>query len=237
MHHVHHYSANCALDACLWLPHVDDGSENRRKFACTSSQVQRGIRGRVAAETLSWRAGKAVRVVVRDAGKAKAFAALGAEVVVAELFDEAGADPGACLGPRACSLLSPPDSRGHRLPLAARRRSAASLARAAKAANVRHVVFLSSIGCATCERHRPDPHHPRARASKRAARNWATGDVRATGATSSRTGRRGLQPARQDGVCPAFCAANRAIRDGNQPRRNIGSAVARALLDGPRGPA
>jgi uncharacterized protein YbjT (DUF2867 family) len=186
-----------------------------------------GHTGSVAAETLL-AAGKAVRVVVRDAAKAKALAARGAEVVVAELADEPALTQ-ALQGAEGVFLLSPPDFAATDF-VAARKKLMASLARAAQAAHVGHVVFLSSIGAQHASGTGPVvTTHAGEQALRETglpvtfvrpgyfAENWAAV----------------LQPARQDGVLPSFLAASRAIP--MVATRDIGSVVARALLDGPRG--
>jgi len=186
-----------------------------------------GNTGSVAAEALL-DAGKPVRVVVRNALKAKHLAARGAQVVEADLSDE-GAMVQAFQGAQGVYLLSPPDVTLADF-FAARKRLVESLARAVKAAAVKHVVFLSSTG---------------------AQHSSGTGMIvstyvgeqalRATGlpVTFVRAAyfidnwASALQPAQQDGVLPSFIAASRAIP--MVASRDIGKTVARALLDGPRG--
>ncbi len=186
-----------------------------------------GHTGSIAAETLL-RAGKKLRVVVRDAGKAKALAAQGAEVVVATLEDEAALTQ-AMLGAEGVFLLSPPDL-GARDFLAERKKLTASLARAAKAANVAHVVFLSSIGSQHAEGTGPIlSTHEAERAL--AESGLPVTFVRAAYFAENWAGV--LQPAQQDGVLPSFIAASRAIP--MVATEDIGKTVAEALLDGPRG--
>ena len=186
-----------------------------------------GHTGSIAAETLL-QAGKKVRVVVRDAGKAQALAARGAEVVVASLDDEPALTK-AMLGAEGVFLLSPPDLGASDF-LAERKKLTAALSRAAKAAKVGHVVFLSSIGSqhaqgtglilSTHEGERVLRESGVPATFVRAAyfaENWAGV----------------LQPAQQDGVLPSFLAASRAI--AMVATEDIGKTVAQALLDGPRG--
>lgn len=102
-----------------------------------------GNTGSVVAETLLAQ-GKPVRVIVRDAAKGESWKARGAEVAVAEL-DDAAALTRAFANVQGAYLLLPPlptseDPVGHN----AKRTRA--LAQAVKAANVPHVVLLSSIG-------------------------------------------------------------------------------------------
>jgi len=102
-----------------------------------------GHTGSVAAETLL-AAGKALRVVVRDAGKAKALAARGAELFTADLSDEAALTR-AFEGADGVFVLSPPDATLHDF-LGQRKKLTDGFARVAKAASVKHVVLLSSVG-------------------------------------------------------------------------------------------
>ena len=186
-----------------------------------------GNTGSVAAETLL-AAGKAVRVVVRSAAKAKALAERGAEVVEADLNDEA-AMTAAFRGAEGVFLLSPPDVTLDGF-LAKRKQLLESLARAAKAAHVKHAVFLSSIGGQHAE-------------GTGIIRSTHTGEqiLRASGlpvtfvraAYFVENWGSVLHPARTDGVLPSFVAAKQTIP--MVASRDIGTTVANALLDGPRG--
>ncbi|HEY0466076.1 MAG TPA: NmrA family NAD(P)-binding protein, partial [Polyangiaceae bacterium] len=186
-----------------------------------------GNTGSVAAEALL-DAGKRVRAVVRNAAKAKHLAARGAELVEADLSDEAALVE-AFRGADGVYLLSPPD-----VTLAdfftVRKQLVHGLARAVKAAAVKHVVFLSSAGAqhsaGTGMIVSTYAGEPALRATGlpvtfvRAAYfmdNWASV----------------LTPAQKDGLLPSFIAASRAIP--MVASRDIGKTVARALLDGPRG--
>ncbi|HEX7454389.1 MAG TPA: NmrA family NAD(P)-binding protein [Polyangiaceae bacterium] len=186
-----------------------------------------GNTGSVAAEALL-AAGKKVRVVVRSAEKAKALAARGAEVFTADLSDEA-ALARAFEGAEGVYLLSPPDVTLKDF-LGERKKLTDGFARVAKAAGVKHVVLLSSIG---------------------AQHSGGTGMIRSTHAAEEALRATGLpvtfvraayfienwaavlQPAQQDGVLPSFIAASQAIP--MVASRDIGKAIAQALLDGPRG--
>ena len=186
-----------------------------------------GNTGSVAALALL-DAGKQVRVVVRNAAKAKELAARGAEVVEADLTDES-AMIRAFEGADGVYLLSPPDVTLADF-FAVRKKLVDSLARAVKAAAVKHVVFLSSAG---------------------AQHGSGTGIIVSTYAGEQALRATGLpvtfvraayfvdnwasvlQPAQQDGVLPSFIAASRAIP--MVASRDIGATIARALLDGPRG--
>src|SRR4051812_42230649 len=88
-------------------------------------------------------AGRAVRVVVRDAAKGKLFADRGAEVAIADLGDAAALER-ALRGAEGAYLLSPPDTKTNRF-LADKKALAATFATAVRRAAVPHVVLLSSI--------------------------------------------------------------------------------------------
>src|SRR5689334_18312885 len=102
-----------------------------------------GNTGSVAAEALL-DAGKSVRVVVRSAAKSRSLAERGAEVVEADLSDEAALLQ-AFQGAEGVYLLSPPDVT-HQDFFAARKKLVDGLSRVVKAAGVEHIVFLSSAG-------------------------------------------------------------------------------------------
>ncbi len=186
-----------------------------------------GNTGSVAARALL-DAGKQVRVVVRDAEKAKALAARGADVVEADLNDEA-ALVRAFDGAEGVYLLSPPDVT---LPdfFAERKQLVDRLARTVKGAAVKHVVFLSSVGA----QHATGTGMIKSTYAGEQA-------LRATGlpVTFVRAGyfmenwASVLSPASAEGVLPSFIAASRSIP--MVAVRDIGKAVAAALLEGPRG--
>jgi len=173
-------------------------------------------------------AGKPVRVVVRDGKKAKALAARGAEVIEADLGDEAALIR-AFQGAEGVYLLSPPD-----LTLvdffSQRKQLVEGYARAVKAAAVKHAVFLSSIGA--------QHEHGTGMIKSAYAGEQA---LRATGlpVTFVRAGYfmenwiSVLAPARADGVLPSFIAASRTIP--MVATHDIGKLVADLLLEGPRG--
>jgi uncharacterized protein YbjT (DUF2867 family) len=186
-----------------------------------------GNTGSVAAEALL-DAGKQLRVVVRNAAKAAHLAARGAEVVEADLSDE-GAMTDAFRGAEGAYLLSPPD-----VTLAdffvARKRLIDGLARAVKAAEVKHVVFLSSIGA---QHGSGTGMIVSTYAGEQALRATGLPVTFVRAAYFIENWASVLQPARQDGVLPSFIAASRALP--MVASRDIGKTVARALLDGPRG--
>src|SRR5688500_7630889 len=102
-----------------------------------------GHTGSVVADTLLAQ-GKPVRVIVRDAAKGEAWRAKGAEVAVASL-DDAAALAKAFAGVQGAYVLLPPQVTSTE-PLAVYARTTAAIASAVRAANVPHVVLLSSIG-------------------------------------------------------------------------------------------
>lgn len=102
-----------------------------------------GNTGKVAANTLLDR-GHKVRVIVRDAAKAQAFAARGAEVAVADLGDEAALTR-ALQGAKGAYLLIPPNPTSQSF-RAYQAQAAKAFAGALRAAKVPHVVLLSSVG-------------------------------------------------------------------------------------------
>ena len=193
-------------------------------FAITGAT---GNTGSVAAETLL-AAGKKVRVVVRSAAKAKALAERGAEVVEADLNDEA-AMTAAFRGAEGVFLLSPPDVTLDGF-LAKRKALLESLARAAKAAQVKHAVFLSSVGAQHAE---GTGIIASTHAGEQALRASGLPVTFVRAAYFVENWGSVLHPARQDGVLPSFVAANQTIP--MVASRDIGKTVASALLDGPRG--
>jgi uncharacterized protein YbjT (DUF2867 family) len=102
-----------------------------------------GNTGSVVAETLLAQ-GKPVRVIVRDAAKGEAWRAKGAEVAVASL-DDTAALTRALTGVEGAYLLIPPNL-STTTPLKNAARLTRTYADAIKAANVPHVVLLSSVG-------------------------------------------------------------------------------------------
>lgn len=102
-----------------------------------------GHTGSVVADTLLAQ-GKPVRVIVRDAAKGEPWRAKGAEVAVASL-DDVAALTRALTGVQGAYVLLPPNL-ATATPLENNAKLTAALASAIKAANVPHVVLLSSIG-------------------------------------------------------------------------------------------
>jgi uncharacterized protein YbjT (DUF2867 family) len=186
-----------------------------------------GNTGSVAAEALL-DAGKPVRVVVRNVEKAKRLAARGAEVVEADLSDEAALIK-AFRGAQGVYLLSPPDVTLADF-FAARKKLVDGLARAVKAAAVEHVVFLSSSGA---QHSSGTGMIVSTYAGEQALRATGLPVTFVRAAYFMENWASVLQPAQSDGVLPSFIAASHAIP--MVASRDIGKTVARALLDGPRG--
>lgn len=186
-----------------------------------------GNTGSVVAERLL-AAGKKVRVIVRDAAKANALAKRGAEVVVADLADQAALTK-AFAGAEGVYLLSPPDLQAQSF-IAERKQLTQALVDTLKGAGVKHVVFLSSIGA-----------EQTSGTGLILTTHNAEQQLRASGlnATFVRAGYFAenwasvIPVAKQDGVLPAFFPLDRAIP--TVATRDIGEAAAQALLEGPRG--
>ncbi|MEI9936502.1 MAG: NmrA family NAD(P)-binding protein [Pseudomonadota bacterium] len=186
-----------------------------------------GNTGSVAAEALL-DAGKPVRVVVRDPTKAKRLGGRGADVVQADLSDEAALVK-AFQGAEGVYLLSPPDVTLAEF-FVVRQTLFDSFARAVKAAAVKHVVFLSSVGA---QHSAGTGMVVSAYAGERALRATGLPVTFVRAAYFMENWASVLQPAQQDGVLPSFIAGSRAIP--MVASRDIGKTIARALLDGPHG--
>jgi NAD(P)H dehydrogenase (quinone) len=102
-----------------------------------------GRTGSIVADTLL-RAGKSVRVLVRDAIKAESWRARGAQVAVASLDDDQALER-ALAGARAAYLLSPQDPTSPD-PITAGWRIAHAIARAVDGSALEHLVLLSALG-------------------------------------------------------------------------------------------
>jgi len=102
-----------------------------------------GNTGRTVAETLL-RKGKEVRVVVRDAAKGKVWNEAGADVSVADVEDGAALRR-AFSGTEGAYVLLPPNFSSTQV-LEDNHRRTHTIAAAVEAADVPHVVLLSSIG-------------------------------------------------------------------------------------------
>lgn len=186
-----------------------------------------GHTGSVAAETLLAR-GHKVRAVVRDAQKAKALAARGAEIFVADLADQA-ALARAVRGADGVFLLSPPDLSAKDF-VAERKQLTQRQVDTLAAEKVPHVVLLSSVGAQHASGTGPILTTHNAEQQLRAAGLPAT-FVRAAyfvenwGAV--------VHPLKSDGVLPSFIAADQRISMVSSV--DIGKTIAQSLVDGPRG--
>jgi uncharacterized protein YbjT (DUF2867 family) len=172
--------------------------------------------------------GKKVRVVVRNADKAKPFASRGAEVFVADMNDQAALER-AFEGAEGVYLMSPPDLTTKDF-IGERKALTAAITKAVVAAKVKHVVLLSSVGAQNAEGTGPILTVHNAEQQLRAtnvpstflraayfAENWAAV----------------VPVAKKDGVLPAFIAAN--VRIPMVAAKDIGERAAALLLEGPRG--
>jgi NAD(P)H dehydrogenase (quinone) len=102
-----------------------------------------GHTGSVVADTLL-QSGQKVRVLVRDAQKGEKWRQRGAEVAVVDLGDTAALTK-ACTGVAGAFVLLPPRLQSA-TPVEDNHAVTRSIAAASKAAGVRHLVLLSSIG-------------------------------------------------------------------------------------------
>ena len=186
-----------------------------------------GQTGSVAANALLDQ-GKPVRVLVRSADKAARLRERGAEIVIGELANRAALER-AFTGASAVYLLSPPDTTPKDF-IPERKALLESVVGVARAANVPHVVFLSSIGAQHAD---------------------GTGPIRTLHAGEQALGASGLPStfvraayfvenwaavlpvAQKDGVLPSFLPATLSIP--MVTTGDIGRVVAQALLAGPRG--
>jgi uncharacterized protein YbjT (DUF2867 family) len=172
--------------------------------------------------------GKPVRAVVRDAQKAESLRALGAEIVVADLTDQAALGR-AVQGADGVYMLSTPDTVARDFVSERKALTAAQVATLA-AAKVPHVVLLSSIGAQHADGTGPIRTLYHFEQQLRAA-GIASTFVRAAyfvenwGAV--------VQAVKQDGVLPTFISADRPARMVST--LDIGNTAAQALLAGPRG--
>lgn len=183
-----------------------------------------GNTGSIVADTLLSQ-GKKVRVLVRDAAKAEALRARGAEVVVGTL-DDAAVLARAFDGASGAYVLSPPDVRSDDL-LAQRRATFTAIASAIDAAKLPHVVLLSSIGA------QHETGTGPIRAMHDAERRLSATTARATfvRAASFVENWASVLPAAQHGKLPTFQPADLPVPQVTT--RDIGLAAARALIEGP----
>ena len=173
-------------------------------------------------------AGKKVRLLVRDPGKAAALAAQGAEIVRGDLTDNA-AVARAFAGATGLYLMSPPDLTSQNF-IVERTRLMGTLAAAAKSEGVGHVVLLSSLGAEHADGTGPVRTVHAAEQALEATGLPVT-FVRAAYFLSNWAAV--LPVARQDGVLPSFLPAG--LVSPTVAVNDIGPVAARALLEGPRG--
>jgi uncharacterized protein YbjT (DUF2867 family) len=186
-----------------------------------------GNTGKVAATKLL-KAGHQVRALVRSADRGKDLAALGAEVVEVQLGDRPGFEK-ALAGATGLYLLSPPDLASNSF-LSERAQLLEAVVATIAAAKVPHVVFLSSIGA----------HQP---TGTGIIQSVAAGEkaLRAAGVVSTfvraayfvENWASVIPVAKQDGVLPSFLPGD--LKVPMVSTADIGSLVAEALIDGPRG--
>jgi uncharacterized protein YbjT (DUF2867 family) len=186
-----------------------------------------GKTGKVVADTLVGR-GKPVRVIVRDAAKARPWAERGAGVVVAD-FEDTGALTRALRDATGAYLLLPPPGPGATGVVARARRLTASLKQAIAKSGARHVVFLSSLGAES-------PDTGMAATLYEAERELGTLPTPLTflrAAYLLESWGASLRSAVQAGVLPTFLAPDRPV--AMVAARDVGLVAARSLLEPPAG--
>jgi uncharacterized protein YbjT (DUF2867 family) len=187
-----------------------------------------GNTGAVVAHTLL-KAGKPVRVVLRDAAKGQAWKKRGAEVALAT-FDDAAALTRAFAGASGLYLMTPPLDRLQDM-IAERKPMIAALVKAAKDAAVPHVVALSSIGAQHAAGTGPivSLHDLETRLAATGLRTT----VPRPGSFADNWG--GMIPiAQAHGVLPAMMAPEHKVPTVATP--DVGRAAVDALLDPPAKP-
>lgn len=183
-----------------------------------------GHTGSIAAETLLAQ-GKPVRVIVRDAARGAAWADKGAEIAVASL-DDVAALTAALTGVAGAFVLLPPQAAvTSPTPLENNRKLTAAIAQAVRAAQVPHVVLLSSVGA----------QHETGTGPIQALHH-AERELTATGAAVTAVRAAYFQEnwgaalgALADGVLPTFIPAG--LRYPQVATRDIGRTVAAALVE------
>ena len=181
-----------------------------------------GHTGKVVTETLLGQK-KKVRVVLRDAGKTRAWKEAGADVAIADVEDGAALKH-AFNGAEGVYVLLPPNFASSQVRVDNGRRTKIIVA-AIEAASVPHVVMLSSIGA-----HQSDGTGP-----VLGLRDAEAALSRATAVTFLRAAYfmenwGGSLYAVGQGVLPTFLVADKAIP--LVATRDIGTAAARLLVEG-----
>jgi uncharacterized protein YbjT (DUF2867 family) len=183
-----------------------------------------GRTGGVAADQLL-NAGKSVRVIVRDASRARAWRDRGAQVAVASL-DDADALARALEGATGAYLLYPA-SLTSADPLGEGWRTADAIARAVDRSGLPHLVFLSALGASQAEGTGMIRSLHAAEVRLRASRaNLSI--IRATYFLDEWLPVLG---AAADGQLPTFLLPDRVVP--LVASRDIGALVARTLIEGP----
>jgi uncharacterized protein YbjT (DUF2867 family) len=185
-----------------------------------------GNTGRIVAERVL-ASGRGLRVVVRNPAHGADWKARGAEVAVAELTDTA-ALTAAFRGAEGAYVLLPPSNQSADL-VAEQDRKSTSIAEAARAAGVKHVVLLSSVAAQWPAGTGPIKTLHTAENKLRAAVPNTT-FVRAAYFVENFAGSLG---ALKDGVFPTFLRPDVAIDLATTA--DIGQVAADALLAGPNG--
>lgn len=186
-----------------------------------------GNTGSVVAETLL-AAGKQVRVLVRDASKAEAWRAKGAEIAVGALEDHVALAK-ALQGVEGAYLLTPPAYAAPDV-LVAGRAFVASIKAALETTPVPHVVFLSSVGA-----QHPSGTGPIAipHAAERALSGGKTPVTFLRASYFQENWGSVAGVAKAQGILPSFLAAGQPT--AQVATADIGRVAAEALLAGPKG--
>jgi uncharacterized protein YbjT (DUF2867 family) len=182
-----------------------------------------GNTGKIVADLLL-NYGQRVRVVVRDPAKGAPWREKGADVVIGSLDDEASVRA-ALAGSNGVYLLMPPQP-GDEDPLGTHRKMADVVARAARAAEVKHLVLLSSIGAQHAEGTGPIRSlHYAEETLKGAVQNFTS--LRAGYFIENWAGM--LARTRETGVLPSFVTPGTAVP--MIATRDIGRAAVEELMD------
>jgi uncharacterized protein YbjT (DUF2867 family) len=185
-----------------------------------------GNTGSVVAETLL-AAKHPVRVVLRDATKAAAWQAKGAEIAIAA-FDDAAALTRAFSGAAGAYVLNAPNVQST-TPLESNAQITAALATAIRAAKVPHVVHLSSVGAQHADGTGPIKGLY-VTERELAATGTALTSLRASYFMENGGASLG---ALAQGIFPVFVPVD--LRFSQVATRDIGRTAAAALIEGPHG--
>ena len=185
-----------------------------------------GHTGKVVAETLLGQK-KKVRVVLRDAGKTRAWKEAGADVAIADVEDGAALKH-AFNGAEGVYVLLPPNFASSQVRVDNGRRTKIIVA-AIEAASVPHVVMLSSIGA-----HQSDGTGP-VLGLRDAETVFSRGNAAATFVRAAYFMENwgGSLHAIEQGILPTFLVVDKAIP--LVATRDVGTAAARLLVEGGSG--